>query len=646
MTIDPSRYADLFRTESREQLAAINRNLLMVEQGGDERESLGAVFRAVHTFKGMCATMGFHAVAEFAHEVESLLDRVRLGEQSHTPDLMDALFAAADALEGALDGVSETSEATPAMTAALQRLHDVAGGRATSEFAAVRLMDGAIVAVAQADPLMGPGVIVRVRQRADTVLPGVRAYLVVTRARLLGDVAALSPTEELLREATTPQAFAMRLITTHTPAEIERAIRSAGDVEHVEVDASGHTRRQAHAQVEVVAEGADASTGPALRPTRHVRMDLARLDTLMNLIGELVITRGRLLQLAAGIGDAVLDDAMQQASRLIADLQAEIVTSRMVPVWQVFDRFPRLVRDAARQLGKEVNFVIEGKDIELDRSLLDEIGEPLVHLLRNAMDHGIEQPDVREAAGKPRAGQLVLSAARDRSAVLIRVSDDGRGIDRAKVLARAQASGLVDASVRALDDEQLFRCIAQPGFSTAEQVSGLSGRGVGVDAVQRKVRALGGLVEMKSTEGLGTSMTLRVPVTLAIVRALLARTGGERYALPLTHVRETLAWGDGAVQQVRGRDVLVLRDEVLPLLDLRDVVRQGGEPGGDREIIVIERGERRSGLVVDELIGQQDIVVKPFDAPRDGLALFSGATILADGVPALIVDVGSLFQGN
>ncbi len=559
---------------------------------------------------------------------------------------MDALFAAADALEGALDGVSESSGTTPAMTAALQRLHDVAGGSATGEFRALHLSGGALVEVAEADPLEGPGVIVRVRQAADSVLPGVRAYMAVTKARTLGEVAATSPAEALLREATTPQAFALRLITTATAEEIDRVIRTAGDVAQVEVDASGHTRRQTHATIEMVAEGEEAARVAASRPTRHVRIDLARLDALMNLIGELVITRGRLLQLSAGIGDAALDDALQEASRLIADLQSEIVTSRMVPVWQVFDRFPRLVRDAARQLGKDVTFVIEGKEIELDRSLLDEIGEPLVHLLRNAMDHGIEAPDVRAAAGKPRAGRLVLSAARDRSAIVIRVSDDGRGVDRAKVLARAKASGLVDAAVQALSDDLLLRCIAQPGFSTAEQVSGMSGRGVGVDAVHTKVRALGGLVEMQSTAGQGTTMSIRLPVTLAIVRALLARSGDERYALPLTHVRETLEYGAGTVQQVRGRDVLVLRDEVLPLLDLRQVVRQSGAPEAEREIVVIERGTHRSGLVVDELLGQQDIVVKQFDAPRDGLALFSGATILADGAPALIVDVGSLFQGN
>ena len=234
-----------------------------------------------------------------------------------------------------------------------------------------------------------------------------------------------------------------------------------------------------------------------------MRVDLGRLDALMNLIGELVITRGRLLQLTAPIADPALEETMQMAARLVSELQEEIMTMRMVPVWQVFDRFPRLVRDTARRLGKDVTFVVEGKDIELDRSLLDEIGEPIVHLLRNAIGHGIESPEERVAAGKPRAGRLVLSAARDRAAVLIRVSDDGRGIDRVRVLARARALGLVDEGTRDVGDDALFRLIARPGFSTAEQVSDLSGRGVGIDAVQTKVRALGGSVELRTRRGRG-----------------------------------------------------------------------------------------------------------------------------------------------
>jgi two-component system chemotaxis sensor kinase CheA len=385
--------------------------------------------------------------------------------------------------------------------------------------------------------------------------------------------------------------------------------------------------------------------GPAERGAspraRHVRIELARLDALLDLVGELVIVRGRLQALTRGRGDAALQEAMDDATRLISDLQSEIMTSRLVPVGQVFDRFPRLVRDVARSLGKDVLFSIEGKEIEMDRSVLDEIGEPVVHLLRNAVDHGLEDPAVRVAAGKARAGRLILSAQRDRNAVVITVKDDGKGIDRSKVLARAIATGLLPPGSERLDDDDLLRCIAQPGFSTSESVTAVSGRGVGVDAVISRVRALGGSVELQSVPGAGTTVTLRLPVTLAIVRALLARVGAERYALPLTHVRETLERGTAVVRPVQGRDMLVLRDEILPLLRLRDVVHLPGQVSGE-EIVVIERGERRAALVVDELTAQEDIVVKAFDGARDGLALFSGATILADGAPALIVDVGSL----
>jgi two-component system chemotaxis sensor kinase CheA len=362
----------------------------------------------------------------------------------------------------------------------------------------------------------------------------------------------------------------------------------------------------------------------------------------MNLIGELVITRGRLTQIAGAISDPSLDETVAQASRLVSDLQDEIMTSRMVPVWQVFDRFPRLVRDAARSLGKQVAFSVEGKEIELDRSMLDEIGDPVVHLLRNAIDHGIESPDARIAAGKPPAGRLTLSALRDRSAVIIRVSDDGKGIDRDRVLRRAKEMHVVDSAKSDLTDEELIRLISRPGFSTAEQVTSISGRGVGVDAVQTRVRSLGGTVDIKTAPGEGTTVTVRLPLTLAIVRALLAKVGDEVYALPMTHVNETVELESALLRTVKGREVLVLRDDVLPLIRMRSLLRMPAVSDERRQVVVLEIADRRAGLIVDELTGQQEIVVKQFDGVRDGLLLFSGATILGDGAPALIVDVGSL----
>jgi two-component system chemotaxis sensor kinase CheA len=672
MALDPARYAELFRSESQDQLATINRALLELEKSSDDavaKSAVAEVFRAVHTVKGMSATMGYQAVAEFAHELESLLDRMRGAGGSVTQGVMDGLFAAADALEEGIAHASEAAPRTEAMTKSLARLsgafREAAPEAAQPEaVVAAQRASGALRAIIEApsepqpvipdggkppivegdsapapDPFDGPGVIIRIRQTPTCALPGVRAFMVAQKLAALGEVAAMSPTLDVLQAAAVPQGFAVRLVTTATQAEIENAVKSAGDIESVQVDMLGRARKRSATPME---EG--ISEGPTARTARQVKMDLSRLDTMMNLVGELVIARGRLLQLTAGSADPALDETVTQLAHLVGELQREITASRMVPVGQVFDRFPRMVRDAAKALGKEVQFEVEGREIELDRSLLDEMSEPLVHMLRNAVDHGLEGPDERTAAGKPRQGTLMLSASRERSAVVVRVSDDGRGIDRQRVLDKARALGLVEPGIRELDDADLLRCVAHPGFSTKESVTGLSGRGVGVDAVVSKVRTLGGSVEMHTGVGSGTTFTLRLPLTVAIVRALVARAGPEHYLLPLTHVRETIEYGPTAVRQVNGKDVLVLREEVLPLHDLREVVQFAGPRvlGAEREIVVIERGERRSGLVVDELLGQEDIVVKQFDAAQGGLGLFTGATILADGAPALIMDLGSL----
>jgi two-component system chemotaxis sensor kinase CheA len=498
--------------------------------------------------------MGYATVTALAHELESLLDRVRHSEIAVDREVTDALFAAVDALEHAVE-------------------IEVAGGSAE---------EGASPALEQ----------LRALARARAATPMTTQEFAIPMA-----------TQEFAIPSTTQEFVAPAIAPSAAKATIAK--------------------------------------GP-----RTIRVELRRLDGLTNLAGELLVARGRLTDVAHEIADPALDEALAQASRLISDLHEEIMASRMVPVGQVFDRFPRLVRDAAHSLGKEIELTLNGREIELDRSMLDEIGEPIVHLLRNAADHGIELPDVRERDGKPRAGQLTLTVTRERQMVTMRVQDDGRGIDREQVLARARTQGLVNATVESLTDEELVRIIGRPGFSTAEKVTNLSGRGVGIDVVLTRVRALGGSVEIRSLAGEGTTVTLRLPVTLAIVRALLARVDGEMYAVPMNHVRETVELRQAARRRVQGRDVMLLRDEVVPLVQFREVV---GLPeasfvsaDGSTQVIVIESEGRRTGLVVDEFAGQQDIVVKGFDGVRDGLALFSGATILADGAPALIVDVASI----
>jgi two-component system, chemotaxis family, sensor kinase CheA len=690
--MDSSQYAELFLTESREHVSAMNQWLLQLEREGatGSAEAVGAIFRAVHTVKGMSATMGYSAVAELSHELETLLDRVRRGELAINGELMDLLFRAADVLEVAIEGsVAGREVSTEDVLRRLKAFDEAKPAAPVAAAGTEAEQPNDWTAPAPS----GSGMLVRIKLLPEAPLKGVRAFLVVQALRRLGDVLVVSPPVASLQAEQFGLDFALRIATTSAEAEIERVARGAGDVAAVRVgeddargpDAGSAARGAGRAMSEAgwgasgeesahpasrIPQAAAPNGEPAtaatraeaavravdtavanagttdVRQSRHVRIDLRRLDSLMNLIGELVVTRGRLLQIATGVDDPALAESVTQASRLIGDLRDEIMTSRMVPVWQVFDRFPRLVRDASRALGKRIEFTIEGKDIELDRSMLEEIGDPIVHLLRNAIDHGIETPEVRAAAGKPAAGKLRLSAARDRSAVMIRVSDDGRGIDRERVLTKARTMGLVDQSKTELSDDELLRIIGRPGFSTAERVTDLSGRGVGIDAVYTRVRAMGGAVDIRSAAGQGTTATLRLPLTLAIVRALLARAAAEVYAIPLTHVSETVELQDAALRTLQGREVLVLRSDVLPVLRLRELVglparvAAAGQP--NEQVVIIDLPDRRVGLVVDELAGQQEIVVKQFDGVKQAPSFFGGATILGNGSPALIVDVSSL----
>jgi two-component system chemotaxis sensor kinase CheA len=642
-----SQYGELFLSESREHVSSINHLLLSLEADPGSRQVVEGVFRAVHTIKGMSATMGYRSVADLSHEMESLLDRIRHGQAQATPETIDLLFAACDALERAIElAVEETGE-EPRLEGLLARLRAAAGEDATFDIFAPQIDLGPASerSPAAGDEAEAGALRVRVVVAKEALLPGVRAFMALKRARELGEVSGVEPGEAALNEPEFDGTVRFVLRSDSAPDAVRGALQSLGEIGLVEVHAYASAEPGgATAAAEGAGEEGGAAAGAAGR-ARHIRVDLRRLDALMNQVGELVIARDRLRTLV-GYETPELTETVDQASRLIGELQDEIMRARLAPVSQVFDRFPRLVRDAARSLGKKVDFVIEGKEIELDRSMLDEIGDPLVHLLRNSLDHGIEAPAERRAHGKPETGTLRLSASRERSRIIIRVEDDGRGIQRDRVLARAVQNGLVARDeVAGLPDEEVYRLLTRPGFSTAETVTDVSGRGVGLDVVATRVRALGGMLEIWSEPGRGTSMTLQLPQTLAIVRALLVRQSGETYALPLTHVGETVHLQPAEVGRVKGRTVAFLREEVIPLLALKQILRANGNGathGAKRHAVILEVGEQRIGLEVDALMGQQEIVVKQFDATADTLRLFSGATILSDGRPALILDAGSV----
>ncbi|HET9039424.1 MAG TPA: chemotaxis protein CheA [Gemmatimonadales bacterium] len=623
--MDVSKYAAIFLAESREHLSSCNHLLLKWERDPSATDAVGGLFRSIHTIKGMAATMGFTGVAELAHRMESLLDAVRQGRFRADEGTFQLLFRAVDALGHGVEQAAAGRE--PPLDATLTAALEAATGGAP-------MPSGS--APSQAEPPRrratdAPrGRSVQVVIRPDAVMRGARAILAVRRAEVLGMVSAVRPSLVQLEREEFDGRLGFRIESRATEEELAAAIRTAGEVQSV-----------------LFEESATAEAADGAGRQRQIRVDLGRLDRLMKQVGELVVAKNRLGVMAAASEDPALAEVSDRISRLVSGMQAEVIASRMTPVGEVFERFPRLVRDLARDLGKRIRFDLEGEEIELDRSILDEIGDPLLHLIRNAADHGIEAPEVRAGTGKPPEGRILLAATRERNSVTLRVSDDGRGIDRAAILAKARREG-ADATVapgdaESVSDDHLLRVLARPGFSTAQAVSGVSGRGVGVDVAMTRVRQLGGTIEIRSELGKGTTFLIRVPLTLAIVRALLADAGGERYAVPLAYVAETVEFNPRAVTALRSREALVVREQVIPTVHLRDLVSSRGQAvPARRPTVILEVGERRTALVVDALLGQQDIVVAPFDAPRGMPPYVGGATILADGAPALVLDAAAL----
>ncbi len=622
-------YVDLFRTEAREHLGEMERTLLALE-AAPAPEHFDLLFRGLHTIKGMAAAMGYRDVERLAHALESRGDPLRAGREVLRPATLALLFEGVDLLRSGVETAGDGGTPTDPTPMVARLVADRAG----TPTAAAPAAPGAPASAPPADagdPVAGQAPadrVVQVQLTPECPLKGVRALLVLKRLEALGTIRGTEPPQARWLNDGFTGRFAVTVRAGAGDDALGDAVRAAGDVARV-----------------VVRPALAGDSGPAAG-TRTVRLDARRLDTLLDLVSELVITRDRLLRQVEGAGDRALSRTAQELGRLVSAMQEEVLHTRLLPVSHVFDRFPRLVRDVAQGLKKEVQLVTAGRDLEVDRSLLDSLADPVVHLLRNAIDHGIESPDERRRAGKPPAGLLQLSAVRERAGIVVRVRDDGRGIDRDVVLRRAREQGLVPPGTVALDDEGLLRVVAHPGFSTAARVTTVSGRGVGVDVVSTSVRALGGAVALETEVGRGTTFILRFPVTLAITRALLVRAGGGTYAIPATQVLETLELDPAMRVVVRGRSGISLRDEVVPVVVLAEQFGLPPEPrdgeDGPPPVAVVEAGGRRLAVQLDAILEQRDIVVKPLETVRGAAPWFSGATLLGDGTPALIVDVASL----
>jgi two-component system chemotaxis sensor kinase CheA len=598
--MDLRRFLDLYVSETDEHVRMLHRSLLALETDA----AAGAVdeaFRAAHTVKGLSAAMGYAAVAALAHGIEDRLDGLRAGLVAPGPGLVDELLEQADRLEAA---IAEAVATAPAQTGA-----DGAPVLATGTFAglAAALPDGAAS-------------IALVRLRADAPIKSARAMIVMRALAAQDGVLGSEP-------ASFADDFGGEFAIFFTAAAdleaAEAVIAAAGEVQSVEFVTPAQLAR---------AQPVPATGSVPASVERQVRVDAGRLDTLAEGIGELSVLFGRV---PPGAFAGPAGEMFGRMGTVLAGLQRDVLQLRMVPLREAFDRLPRVVRDAARTLGREVDLAVVGDDVELDRAIIDEIGDPLVHLLRNAVDHGIEAPADRMRAGKPVRGHIQVVAERERSSVRIAIADDGRGVDAGRIVAAARAAGLIGADS---DDEpgseELFRLMSHPGLSTAEQVSAVSGRGVGMDVVMSRVRALGGAIDMQTERGRGTTFVIRLPVTRALAQALRVRIGSEQYAIPITHIAEAV----DLTGNVDDRAALLhLRGERVPLVRLRQVLQVAGA-GREETAVIAMRGERKAALAVDELIGREQILVKEFDAVTGTLPHFSGATLLADGRPALVLD--------
>ncbi|MHB8706514.1 MAG: chemotaxis protein CheW [Coriobacteriia bacterium] len=646
MSDDMSAYKDVFLSESAEYIQLITDGLLALEDDPNDLEPVESVFRGAHSLKGMSAAMGYDRTAELTHKMEGLMDTVRKREQQVDPDLVDLMLRAVDTARELIADESaggKRVEIAPIVEALLAR---TAGPPSQPVTAPGEVGVAGVDAAGSAED--GDLYRVVVTLTEGCVLKAVRAYMAIKRLGHMGTVVETEPDARQIEDEQFGQSFVVILRTREPGDAIVRALSVISEVEGVEV--IPESRPTPEAAPDRPAASRTRKSVPKLSETQTVRVSIGHLDSMVNLVGELVIIRARLERIAHDLEHTELVETLSALQQVSGDLQHEVMQTRMVPVGQIFNRFPRMVRDLARDLDKQVSFEMTGLDIELDRTVLDEIGDPIVHLLRNSLDHGIESYDDRERSGKPHRGTVKLTADRDRDQVRIIVSDDGRGMDPERIWAKALERGLVTPAERdsySTSDILLLTC--EPGFSTAEKATAVSGRGVGMDVVKGKIEYLGGTITIHSEPGHGAEIVLTLPLTLAIIQALLFGTSSQVYAVPLSAVSEVLSRDEVKLKTVDGRPVVVLRGgEVAPLFRLDEVVggaeRRHRMPEAHDHIVLMETAEQVRALAVQELVGRQEVVIKPLSTLFKDLRGLSGATVLGDGRVALILDPRTLFE--
>lgn len=679
--MDTNQYLEVFIDESKEHLQSCSESLLVLEKDPENTAIVNDIFRNAHTLKGMSATMGFEDIADLTHKMENVLDGIRNDKIKVTPELLDVVFESVDHLEEMVGDIAGGGDGKKDVSVTVEKLKRIENGeeingeqveapqaepaKVTAEVDSKLVFDDFEKTVLEQSTEQGfEAYEIQVSLREDCLLKAARVYMVFEILEKLGDVIKSTPTVEKLEDEQFDSNFSVAFVTKENAEDLKAKLMKVSEIDEVVVQS---VNLQAQNVEEVIEQTPVAvatpekkddkkvveSTKQATKSTGHtssktIRVNIERLDILMNLFEELVIDRGRLQTISEDLNHSELNDTVERMTRVSGDLQNIILNMRMVPVETVFNRFPKMVRQLSRDLKKKINLEIIGAETELDRTVIDEIGDPLVHLIRNALDHGVESPEARIAAGKPEEGSVELRAYHSGNHVFIEIEDDGAGINRERVLAKAISKGVIsEEASHSLSENQINELILASGFSTAEVISDVSGRGVGLDVVKSTIESLGGSISIESEQGKGSLFSIQLPLTLSIISVMLVEIEKEVYAIPLSSIIETSIIKKSDILNAHNQQVIDFRGKVVPLVFLDEtfsVPRSEQEEDEFLSVVLVRKGDKMAGLVVDSFIGQQEIVLKSLGNYLTNVFAISGATILGNGQVALIVDCNALIK--
>lgn len=671
--MDTSQYLTIFIDESTEHLNTMSDYMLELEKNPSEKSIIEEIFRAAHTLKGMSATMGYHDMADLTHKLENIFDAIRYDKIMVQAEMMDVLFEVHEQLLAMVDDITNGGTGECDITRLVSQLKQLENGEkiTTTDESAKQTPDGnKLLAESELDEFElsilneskergFSNIEITVELSEDCLLKAARTFMVFEVLEQHGEVIKSVPSVNELEEEDFDNTFSVLLVTKSPQEEIKKKLMKISEVKKVTTQSFSVSIYKKERQVEKkektdkstktnkTKQPASKSSGKAT--TKTIRVNIDRLDILMNLFEELVIDRGRLEQISIELNHQELQETVERMSRVSGDLQNIILTMRMVPVEQVFSRFPRMIRKLSREMNKDIAIEIIGAETELDRTVIDEIGDPLVHLLRNAVDHGIEKPEERKKKGKPEQGTIQLKAFHSGNHVFIEIIDDGAGINKEKVLHKAIENGIVQENQReTLTDQQIYELIMASGFSTAEAISDVSGRGVGLDVVRNKIESLGGRVSIDSEPNKGSMFSIQLPLTLSIISVLLVEIEKEKYAIPLSTIIETAIIQKEQILSAHHKKVIDFRGKVVPLIFLEDIFQIPTTSDVEKDeylpIVIIKKGDKMAALVVDSFIGQQEVVLKSLGKYLKDVFAISGATILGDGQVALIIDTNALVK--